>query len=73
MYHILRTGNRSQPMLGIDADISQPAKDTQLSLRIPSALKKQLRRMARGAKRTLGDYVTLALEQHVEEGDRKGD
>jgi hypothetical protein len=55
--------------LGIDADIAQPPRDAQLAVRIPSALKRQLRRLARGADRKLGDYVVLVLQQHAEKKD----
>jgi hypothetical protein len=50
---------------GIDADIAKPRETVQLAIAVPIALKKRLRRLARAAKRQLGDYVRLVLEEHV--------
>lgn len=41
-------------------------KDTQVVIRMPSPLRDALKSLADAEKRSLASYVTLVLEQHVE-------
>lgn len=46
-------------------------KDVQLSIRVPAELRDELLELATADKRKLAGYITIVLEQHVQQARAK--